>query len=286
MMLFCFVRFVVKKRASILRAISLSGVSVRVHSVIAIYQELRYGVNTRTHKGSEFPVSRVYLSNIAPGWPIERQEAVLDAKLPGWRKMAIFRDDDVTVRQRRERDPEVLGGRIAALRPTTRTSVTDLHVAALPPLAWGADDFRFVLTKLGAGNYALVAHETGTRIEPRPSKAVRDAAVEEFKATRKKASDEASRLKGAAVSAEKRKAATDVGIARIEERWRMPSNKKMAERWGMPDLETWSTETLLKEAGGISYNTAASRLKGREIAQARYRAELKRRLLREQRKAD
>lgn len=231
-------------------------------------------------------MSRVYLSNIAPGWPIERQEAVLDAKLPGWRDMAIFRDDDVTVRQRRERDPEALGGRIAALRPSTRASVTDLHVAALPVIAWNAEDFRFVLTKLGAGNYALVAHETGTRIEPRPSKAIREAAVEEFKATRKRASEEASRLKGAAVSAAKRRATTDAGIARIEDRWRMPSNKKMAERWGMLDLETWDTKVLLEEAGGITYNTAVSRLGGREIAQARYRAELKRRLRREQRKAD
>lgn len=230
-------------------------------------------------------MSRVYLSNIAPGWPVERQEAVLDAKLPGWRKMAVFRDDDVTVRQRRERNPEALGGRIAALRPTARSRVTDLHVAALPPIAWGADDFRFVLTKLDAGNYALVAHETGTRIEPRPSKAIREAAVEEFKATRKKASEEASRLKGAAVSAEKRRAATDAGLDCIKDRWGSPSNKRMAERWGMPDLETWGTKTLLAEAGGVTYNTVVSRWGGREVAQARYKAELKRRFKREQRQA-
>jgi hypothetical protein len=67
---------------------------------------------------------------------------------------------------------------------------------------------------------------------------------------------------GGRISADKRKAESAVGIAKIKDRWPRPS-------------EEWPTSVLLKEAG-ISLNTAKAALGRRPIEQANYQAKLKR----------
>jgi len=204
---------------------------------------------------------RVYLSNIAPGWPIERQEELLDEALPGWRELVVLRDV-MTVRQRRARVPKTLVGRSQALRPSTRAVPTPLHVAALPVMGWGSDDFRSVLAALAGGNCMLISHETGTTIQPGAAEADRERAVQEFVTRRRKASKEVSRIKGAQVSADRRRARTKAGAERIRDRW--------------GNRAEWKTKDLLREAGApgrpLSYNAVVGHLGGREAAELEWLA--------------
>jgi hypothetical protein len=122
--------------------------------------------------------------------------------------------------------------------------------------------------------------DTGSRIDPNADEAARAAAIEEFNARRKAASEEAARLQGAKVSAENRHARIVEGCQRIRDRWGWPSNQKMAERWGFPDQPWVPTLDLRKEAGApgkpLAYNSIATELGGREVWQRKFLARLKR----------
>ena len=70
---------------------------------------------------------------------------------------------------------------------------------------------------------------------------------------------------GGYISAEKRKTVSKIAAKAIKERWRLPSNE-------------WPTKVLLKEVD-ISLNTAKKLLGNRPLAQANYRAAMKRKAI-------
>jgi hypothetical protein len=202
---------------------------------------------------------RVYISAIAPGWPPDRQERVLDEKLPGWRGGTVFQDIEFTVRQKRSRDPALLYDRATAFRVTTRSTRQTLHVAALPCIAWNAADFQGnVLPGLRASKQDLTAVDTGFTVRPSGN----EDALAEFQARRKLGSQEASRLVGAVVSANNRKMKALEACEKIKDRWEQPT-------------KLYPTVKLLKEAR-VSLNTAKKHLDPRPRAQRIYQAEQKR----------
>ena len=199
---------------------------------------------------------RVYLSNIRTGWPIERQEAVLDAGLPGWRKGNVYRDI-LPPRKRRSHGAADLEMRIAILRPTRRATSETVHVAALPCLAWSPGDFLGVLAGLSARNATLVCLDDGTTVPPNDASAIARAAAAFDRALRRVGEG----LKtGGMVSGERR---SDVAQAKCA---------TIRERWGMPNAE-WTTTALCREAG-VSKPTALKWLGPRDVAQRAYQIKL------------
>jgi len=102
---------------------------------------------------------------------------------------------------------------------------------------------------LAGGNGILISHETGTKLQLRAAEADCERAVQEFVTRRRQASEEASRLKGAQVSADRRRARTKAGAERIRDRW--------------GNHAEWNTKDPLREAGApgrpLSYNAVVER---------------------------
>jgi hypothetical protein len=86
-------------------------------------------------------VDRIYLSNILPHWPIKRQEAVLDERIPGWRKDAAIYRDVVPPRKRIGHGISALADRERLLRPTGRPGAETITVVTAGVLAWATADF-------------------------------------------------------------------------------------------------------------------------------------------------
>ena len=206
---------------------------------------------------------KAYLSEIAPWWTIERQEELLSGAVPGWPPGVGVFIDRLTVRQRRAHQVDALTQRTSMLRPTSRASMGKIYVASLAVLAWGETDFRAVLE--ATRKATLHAVSDGVTIPPGQVDA--DEMVQQWQAARTKSRLQGAALVGAAVSAAKRSAIAAEGVAKIKDRWPLPSSE-------------WSTAALLAEAG-VSRNTVNAHLGGRETAQARYQAALKRKASRE-----
>jgi len=192
---------------------------------------------------------RAYLSGVSEWWTIERQEAVLGAVLPG----AIAFRDPLDARQRRGHSPTVLAQRAEMLRATTRTAEGGtIYVASWAVLAWTPEDLEATVASVAARGAQLVSVS-----EPGPP------GVEAWMAARTRSRLEGAALRGAAVSKARRLAATKAAVALI------------ADDWGKPSSEV-STASLLARCGR-SYNTVVAQLGGRETAQKRYQAALRRR---------
>ena len=193
-------------------------------------------------------MKKAYLSDISPWWTMERQEAVLADVLPGCR---VFRDV-LDVRACRAHQPSSLVQRAAMLRTTTRGGSETIHVASLSVLAWGEEDMRAVLAAIQARGSVLVSSE-GYQGDP----------LIAWHAARRQSRLEGAALKGAAVSAERRLAASKAAAKLIEDRWPLPS-------------KTHPTVALLAECG-LSLNTVKAHLGPRPIAQYKHNLKLVRR---------
>ncbi len=202
---------------------------------------------------------RIYLSNISVAWPIERQEALLDERLLGWRTLTAFRDV-LDARLRQGHSAANLVERAMLLRPTSRARRETIAVAAAPCFAWDGADFDQAMAALADRRAILRDLSAGQDFGPDDIAAAREA----FRAGRQRAKHEALQRAGVMVSAAKRRAEKDAGIERIRERWGMPS-------------EVWPTAVLLAEAGA-SRNTVNDRLGTREEAQRKYQIKLKRQM--------
>lgn len=189
------------------------------------------------------------MSGVSEWWTMERQEAALAAVLPG---AVVFRDP-LDARQRRGHPPTVLAQRAEMLRATTRANKGGMiYVASWAVLAWTPEDFEATLASVAAKGLQLVSVS-----EPGPP------SVEAWKAARTRSRLEGAALRGAAVSMARRLAATKAAVALI------------ADDWGKPSSEV-STASLLARCGR-SYNTVVAQLGGRETAQKRYQAAVRRR---------
>lgn len=198
-------------------------------------------------------MTRVYISDIRRAWPVSRQEALLDAKLPGWRDGAVYRDH-VTARQREAHSPKSLIERDRVTAKTQRRTGETVHVAALPVLAWTPRDLLAVLAALSARRATLVSLDCGTTVPPNDAEAIVAAAAEFDRAIRR-AGD--ARKTGGMVSGEVRSVEAQAKCATIK------------ERWGLPNSE-WTTTALCEEAG-VSKPTALKWLGKREEAQRLYK---------------
>ncbi|CAK9249807.1 unnamed protein product [Sphagnum jensenii] len=142
-------------------------------------------------------------------------------------------------------------------RPTRRNTGANIHVMSLAVVADNEKDFRSFLGLLAKRGCGLVSLEEDIGIYDGkyPSKFI----VALWREARTKG---AAKI-GARVSADRKKASTAECIAKIKDKWPLPSKEV-------------STKTLLAEAG-LSLNTVKSHLGSRIIAQHNYKAKVKRR---------
>lgn len=211
--------------------------------------------------------SKVYLSNIAPHWPLGRQEAMFAEKVPGWPKVSTY-CDVLLPSVRKAHNASSLVERASMVRPTSRRNGggETVYVASLPCVAWGMNDLTGFLASLMERSATLVVLDVGLTIPPDAGARVLNKAVETFAATKRQRVVGGS-IVGATISANKRRAATDDAIARIRDRWPLPS-------------KDYPTKALLTEAG-LTYNTARDRLKARPEAQKWHLAAQKRKAMRQ-----
>ncbi len=189
--------------------------------------------------------ARVYLSEISPWWTIERQREALAEVIPG----AVVFTDLLDRGQKRRHPVTDLPKRAVMLRVSTRTNGATLHIASLATLAWAAEDLVAVLAALKAKHWPLVVGEGG------------QVSVEAWKAARRQSRLEGAAKRGAAVSAERRRAASDAAIKEhVEPFWHLKTPSKAA----------------LAAAAGVSVNTIVARLGTRMRAQFEFEAEEKR----------
>lgn len=215
-------------------------------------------------------MDRVYLSEISRWWTIERQTEVLSAAIDGWPKSVQVYTDLVHEKDRRSRCADLLTARQDALRPTGRPTQPSLYVASLAVLAWTEDDLINVVSGIIERGWMLFSvddhHSFGS---PSPAQTVRFVAERAsliWKGARIKSRLEGAAKRGGAVSARVRGDRVSAGVEKIKDRWPLPSSE-------------WSTAALLAEAG-VSRNGVNARLGGREKAQIRYQAALKRKMKR------
>jgi len=141
-------------------------------------------------------------------------------------------------------------------RKTTRNEMLHVHVLSLAIIATNEKEFRTFLEILKDRKACLHSKEEclvilGTTVSF-------NKMVKIWKNARR---DGAAKI-GGKMSAEKKKANSSLAVAKIKDRWPLPSKE-------------WPTKVLLKEAG-VSLNTVKSLLGKRPIAQYNYQAKLKR----------
>lgn len=205
-------------------------------------------------------MDKAYLSELNHWWTIERQRELLIERLPIFLnvdKMQVY-TDVIDPKARRSRRPErkFLAAREDMIRPTSRPSTCIIYVASAAVLGWNEDDVRAFQAKLPT-RITVHSVEEGRFITD---------LVKEWKVARAKSRLEGAAKRGAAISAKVRGERAAAGVRKIADRWPLPSSE-------------WSTAKLLEEAG-VSRNAVNARLGGREKAQARYQAALKRKMKR------
>ena len=144
---------------------------------------------------------------------------------------------------------------LSVIKPTNRKGMVTVFMASLAVLAKEEKDFRARMSALMKRKFRIVAIEDETEWNEKSK--IKDA-TEAWKAAR--VFDAGKR--GGYISAGKRKAVSEIAAKAIKDRWKLPSNE-------------WPTKVLLNEVD-ISLNTAKKFLGNRPLAQANYRAVLKR----------
>lgn len=207
--------------------------------------------------------TRAYLSNISPVWPLARQEALFDERLPGWRKLSVFRDELGSIERIAHRSA-TLRNRESLLRVNERLTRYTVVVASLPCFGWKGYDFRNAFEAFTACNASLLALDVGQTFGHEDL----SAALKAFGAglaRAKSANTPARGSGGSAAAAVMRKAATDVGVERIRHLWPLP-----ADEWPTYILRLIASDTDEPKA----YNTLVDRLGGREQIQAQHAREV------------
>jgi len=148
-------------------------------------------------------LSKCYVRNGVWAWPVERQQKALG---DAWDRSAAFEDvlrADVAKAPGRVR-PEALVERAEMLRPSGRRK-DEIHVATLLAIAVSEADLVSVLAAASARNAAIVAHDSGLRIEPSAGAADMAKAIADWQRAKELARTEPGRLEGVRVAAEKKR---------------------------------------------------------------------------------
>ncbi len=166
---------------------------------------------------------RVYLSNIRPHWPIERQEAALDKALPGWRRGAVYRDE-LPPRKRKAHGPDDLAQRVTLLRPSSRRVSDPVHVASPAVLAWTLSDFLAVLAGLSVKGMPLVMLDSGAEVPANANPAQTAEASKAFEAACRRQHGEPGE-RGGDVSGRVRSEAAQARAKEMRPYWGMSSKE-------------------------------------------------------------
>lgn len=209
-------------------------------------------------------LEKVYLSDIFTPWTMAQQELVLAATIPEWPNVAIFRDR-LDRSDRLSKRPESLIDRDEMLRPTARKGTNQIYVASLAVLAWDEHDFRTLIETVIARNGVIISIDDEITIS---AKMPILQAVAAWDKARKRSRSNHVKSKAAMISAEKKKAISAIGVAKIKQFWGLSAEK-------------WPTMLLRQMAGRpgkpIAYNTIVEHLGvGRSVARKRHQAMLKR----------
>lgn len=211
---------------------------------------------------------RVYLNDIVPWWPIERQEAALSDVMA----TAVVFQDLLSRRQRQGHSAADLVQRAQMLRPTNHVPRGEvIHVATLAILARTQIELLDFLSALVSRGSALVTAETSTTYRPL-TEALFPQIIEDWKQARVKSRIEGATLRGGEATKVKYTAIYKARFARIK------------DHWGDPE---WPTKTLLAEAcdenGKSMARNTANKYAGmtREQAIAREEVRLKRKKAKE-----
>ena len=147
---------------------------------------------------------------------------------------------------------------LSLIKPTTRKGTVTLYLASLAVLAREEKDFRERMSALLKRKFHIIAIEDQTDWNSGSNLS------EAVKAWRIARTIDAGK-RGGVISAAKRKTVSEIAAKAIKDRWKLPSNQ-------------WPTKVLLNEVD-ISLNTAKKLLGNRPLAQANYRAVLKRKAI-------
>jgi hypothetical protein len=152
--------------------------------------------------------------------------------------------------------PEYFDDEMAELvRESRRSSKDDIYTASVALVADSEEEANEAVRQFNAKGLVLhCAEEEQSWKTPIP----RVPFIIAWKDARKRGAAK----RGAEMSADKKKANSALAVAKIKDRWPLPSKE-------------WPTKALLKEAD-ISLNTAKAHLGKRPIAQYNYQAKLKR----------
>lgn len=195
-------------------------------------------------------LAKAYISNVAPGWPVERQEALLAQYVPGWPDVTIYRDI-LDTRARQAHQAADMVDRAAMLLQTGKPRAGEvIYVASLSVLARGKVEFAEVeaAAKLrGATFKPLDGHEI-------------------FAIARIEGSRTQARENGVKAAAAKRSADAEARAKAYEDDWKNPALR---------------TEDVLAKMG-LTRNTANKYVGKRELVLKRVEAQMKRKAKREQ----
>jgi hypothetical protein len=209
--------------------------------------------------------AKVYMSNISPLWPFERQTPLLEkAKAAGFTELDI-RKDVLDVKERRAHKIESLTERHILLRNSTRKDGGTLIFPTLAGVAWSSDDLFAVLATAADLNMKIWVLDQDLKIPTRGARAQWRKAAEAFVESRKRDQTLERGQAGGNASAERRAERLKAGIEQAK------------PLWGQDDL----TMQKISEKVGVSVSGLVATLGKRLPAQTNYRAELKRKVKRE-----
>lgn len=197
-----------------------------------------------------------FTSNLAAAWPIDRQEKLLRQRVPGWSKIAHYKDE-LSAAKRKALDASGMDQRGDMLRATRRRDV--IYVASLACLSVHEADLFDFLFDVGQRGGTVMVLDIDLEIPPGSiTREARDS-VKALRATKRRAQTEPGREKGYKVAAERREAEARAKAEPFRDRWNRRDDK---------------TPDLLVEMD-LSYNTAAKYLDKRPVAQRKFELALR-----------
>jgi len=203
--------------------------------------------------------ARIYISNICPAWPIERQQAAIAAELPDWSGARVFRDD-LDPKQRQAHRDTSLVERGNMLRRAGRPRGGEAIYAVAACLAWTEAGLLDALAQAAQRGATVHLVDAGVTLAPSENGASLRKALAAFAASRRRQAEEQHGRRGGTASGQRRWDAAEAKAQIIK------------ARWGDP---TWRTDDLCREAG-LTYLTAKRHLGSRPIALAATAAAQKR----------
>jgi hypothetical protein len=226
-------------------------------------------VNTKQN-GITKMLAKVYMSNVSPLWPIERQEQIIAPALAA-RGITERKDfvDELLANQRRAHHDKDLAEREQMLRPSTRKDGGLIVLASLAPFAWSVEGMLGGLMRAAENKATVWVIDADITLKPKADPKAWAKATEAFHQARKRAQAEERGKAGGLASAAKR--SKREAAESIREAWALSE--------GEPGYE--KTDALLERIGIKNYSTAVGYIGHRPIQQAARQAALKRKAKRQ-----